>query len=196
MSLHDRESAEKILNKVIQFSKADECTASINGFSQGNSRFARNTVSTTGLINNTDLSVTVAFGPKIGTAVVNKFDNDSLRRVVKRAEEIALLTPENEEFMPAVEKQTYKPSSTFSESTAKITAESRADMAGRCIEACKKENLVSAGYLTDSQRFHSTANSKGNFGFQKSTSLDLTCTVRTQNGKGSGWTGRTGRSSS
>ena len=34
------------------------------------------------------------------------------------------------------------------------------------------------------------ANSKGAFGYQRSTEMDYTCTVRTEDGKGSGWVAR------
>ena len=54
--------------------------------------------------------------------------NAALERVVRRAEDLARLAPENPEFMPAVEKQTYTPSATFSESTAAITPEAGPDI--------------------------------------------------------------------
>ena len=37
---------------------------------------------------------------------------------------------------------------------------------------------------------HAIANSKGNFGYQQSTAADFTCTVRTDDGRGSGWVAR------
>ena len=42
-------------------------------------------------------------------------------RLVRRAEELAKLAPENPEFVPAIDKQTYKASDTFVEKTAAIT---------------------------------------------------------------------------
>ena len=55
--------------------------------------------------------------------------------------------------------------------------------------ACKSQKLIAAGYLEDNQSFVAIANSKGNFGYQRSTMLDYTCTVRTEDGRGSGWVG-------
>ena len=43
---------------------------------------------------------------------------------------------------------------------------------------------------TDSARFAAIANTKGNYGYQKSTNVDFTCTVRTDDGRGSGWVAR------
>ena len=49
--------------------------------------------------------------------------------------------------MPAIDKQTYKPSATFSESTAAITPDFRAKVAADSIAPCKEEKLVAAGFL-------------------------------------------------
>jgi predicted Zn-dependent protease len=190
MSIFTEEQAKTILDKVIALSKADECTASLTGSIAGNIRFALNNVSTSGIVDDADLAVQVAFGKRVGVATINEFDDAALERVVRRAEALARLAPENPEFMPAVEKQTYKPSPTFSESTAAIDPEYRAQVAADSIGPCRAEKLIAAGFLEDNQSFVAFANSKGNFGYQKATKLDYTCTVRTEDGRGSGWVGR------
>ena len=190
MSILTEAQAKAILDKVIALSTADECTASLTGSVDGNIRFALNNVSTSGIVSNTDLAVQVAFGKRVGVATINEFDDGALERVVRRAEDLARLAPENPEFMPAVEKQTYTPSATFSESTAAITPEFRAQVAADSIAPCKAEKLIAAGFLEDGQSFVAFANSKGNFGYQKATGFNYTCTVRTEDGRGSGWVGR------
>jgi predicted Zn-dependent protease len=188
--MYTEQEARTLVEKVVKLSKADECTAQLTGSIDGNVRYALNSVSTSGIINNADLAVQVAYGKRIGTATINEFDDASLEKVVRRAEELARLAPENPEFMPAIDKQTYKPSDTFVEKTAAITPEYRATVAADCIEPCRKDKLVAAGFFSDSARFTAIANSKGNFGFQKSTNVDFTCTVRTDDGRGSGWVAR------
>lgn len=190
MSILTEEQAKAILDKVIALSKADECTAQLSGSISGNIRFALNNVSTAGIVDNTDLAVQVAFGKRVGVATINEFDDGALERVVRRAEDLARLAPENPEFVPAVEKQTYKASQTFSEATAAITPEYRAQVAADSIGPCRAEKLIAAGFLEDGQSFVAFANSKGNFGYQKATNLDYTCTVRTEDARGSGWVGR------
>ncbi|CEG17039.1 TldD protein (fragment) [Xanthomonas citri pv. citri] len=106
MSILTEAQAKAILDKVIKLSKADECTATLTGSIDGNIRFALNNVSTSGIVDNTDLQVQVAFGKRVGVATINEFDDASLERVVRRAEDLAKLAPENPEFMPAVDKQT------------------------------------------------------------------------------------------
>ncbi|MCQ4167347.1 TldD/PmbA family protein [Tahibacter harae] len=190
MGIFTEQEAKTILDKVIKLSKADECSASLSGSITGNIRYALNSVSTSGIVDDTQLAVQVAFGKRVGAATINEFDDASLEKVVRRAEELARLAPENPEFMPAIEKQEYKPSETFSAKTAAITPDYRAEVAAACIEPCKKDKLVAAGFLSDNQSFTAIANSKGNWGYQKSAGVDFTCTVRTDDGRGSGWVAR------
>lgn len=190
MSIMTEAEAKTILDKVIALSTADECTAQLDGTIDGNIRFALNNVSTSGVISNIDLGVQVAFGKRVGTATINEFSDAALARVVKRAEDLAKLAPENPEFMPAVGPQTYRATNTFSAATAAITPENRAEIARASIAPCKSQNLIAAGFLNDNQSFTAFANSKGAFGYQRSTEMDYTCTVRTEDGTGSGWVAR------
>ena len=189
MSILPEAQAKTILAKVRGHSKADECTAQLVGSTKGNVRFALNNVSTSGIVDDIELSVAVAFGKRVGIATINQFDDASLETVVRRAEDLAKLAPENPEFMPAVEKQTYKPTATFSPSTAGITPDYRAKVAANSIGPCKTDKLIAAGFLEDQASFVAFLNSKGNYGYQTSTSSDYTCTVRTEDGRGSGWVG-------
>ena len=75
------------------------------------------------------------------------------------------------------------------EPDATITPEQRADIAMASTAPCRSKNLIAAGFLNDEQSFVAFANSKGAFGYQRSTEMDYTCTVRTADGRGSGWVG-------
>lgn len=183
------EQAKALLQKVIKLSKADECSAVLSGGTSGNVRFARNEISTSGVIESVDLAVNVSFGKRSGTATTNRFDDASLKAVVQRAEELAKLSPEDPEHMPLLPKQNYKPTNTYDKATAAITPAQRAKIAQDSIEPCKKSNLVAAGFFDAGENFYAGMNSKGNFMYQTSTGSDYTCTVRTEDGKGSGWVG-------
>jgi predicted Zn-dependent protease len=190
MSIFTEAEAKTILDKVIKLSKADECTATLTGSTNGNVRFALNNVTTSGIVDNIDLAVQVAFGKRVGTATINSFDDASLERVVRRAEDLARLAPENPEFMPAIEKQTYKPTPTFDAGTAAITPEYRAKVAADSIAPCREDKLIAAGFFADNNSFFASANSNGNFCYQQAAGMDYTCTVRTEDGRGSGWVAR------
>ena len=190
MTIFTEDQARAICAKVVALSKADECTARLTGSVTGNVRFALNNVTTSGVVDDCDLAVQVAFGKRVGIATINQFDDPSLERVVRRAEDLARLAPENPEFVPSVDKQTYVPTQTFSAATAAITPDYRAQVAADSITPCRAAKLTAAGYLEDGQSFSAFANSRGNAGYQRATSLDYTCTVRTDDGRGSGWVGR------
>src|SRR5688572_8557604 len=187
MTLFTEEQAKALLDKVVALSTADDCTATLTGNIDGNIRFALNQVSTSGIVENAQLIVQTAFGKREGTATTNAFDDASLERVVRAAETLAKLAPENPEYMPALEKQTYRASPTFVQATAEITPEQRARVAAASIGPAKAGNLVAAGFLQDGQSFFAFRNNKGNYGFQRATNVDYTCTVRTADGRGSGW---------
>ena len=190
MKALNQDQAKRITDRVLAMSKADECTVSIEGSRVGNVRFARNSVSTAGLTEDMQLVVRVAFGKRSGTAIVNEFDDKSLEKAVRRAEELARLSPENPEFMPAISKQEYRATSTFVPATAAIDPEFRASVAATSIEMARAKKLVTAGFFTDSTRFSTIANSNGVFGHQDFTDLSFSLTARTEDGRGSGWVTR------
>ncbi|MEZ0541260.1 TldD/PmbA family protein [Fibrella arboris] len=187
MAILSKEEAKKIIDKVLAYSKADEMSVGLSGGRRGNIRYARNSVSTSGESDSLGLSVTSVFGKKSGTATINEFDDASLEKTVRRAEEIARLAPENPEYMPMLGPQKYLDTNTFAQSTANINPEFRAQAAFDSIDPCRKKNLTAAGYMEDTTGFTAIGNSKGLFGYNKSTSVDFSITVRTADGTGSGY---------
>ena len=191
MAILSKEETKKILEKVMSFSKADGIEASLGGNDGGNIRYARNSVSTAGEDSNVSLAVSSYFGKKSGSATINEFDDASLEKVVRRAEELAQLAPENPEFMEPLPQQMYGPESkTWNENTAKITPEYRAQAAANSIQPATKNDITAAGFLEDSRGFGAVMNSKGLFAYNKSTGVDFTVTMRSNDGTGSGWVAR------
>src|SRR5271154_5350317 len=103
----DKAEAEKIIQKVLAHAKADETQVNLTGRHEGNLRFARNAVSTSGGTEALTLSVQSTFGKKTGTATINEFDDASLEKVVRRAEDLARLAPENPEYVEFLATQEY-----------------------------------------------------------------------------------------
>ncbi len=185
-----KDEAKRITDKVLAFSKADETSVGLSGDQTGNIRYARNTVSTSGESNNMSLAVNAVFGKRSGTATINEFDDASLEKTVRRAEEIARLAPENPEYVPMLGPQTYLQPNTYADSTAGINPDYRAQVAFDSIDPCQKKNLTAAGYLEDTTGFATIANSKGLFGYNRATSVDFSVTVRSADGTGSGYVAR------
>jgi predicted Zn-dependent protease len=190
MAMLTKDEAFALLKKVLSYSKADECEANLTGTNSGNIRYARNSVSTSGKISQTTLIVSSAFGKKQGIATINEFDDASLEKVVRRSEELAKLAPENPEFMPFLEPQTYAQSKTFVPATANITPKLRADLVEQSLAIAKAAKAVAAGFLEDSSGYSAMMNSKGLFAYNTSTNTNFSVTVRTENELGSGYATR------
>ena len=190
MAIYTEEEARKIMEKALSFSTADTCEINLSGEESGNIRYARNTVSTAGHRSNQSLVVQSSFGKKSGTATIDEFDDASLEKVVKRAEELAKLSPENPEFMEPLEQQSYDKAINFVEATANITPEYRASVANDSIEPAAAQDVTAAGFLDDSYGFSAMMNSKGLFAYNKFSNVDFTVTMRTNDGTGSGWVSR------
>ncbi len=190
MAIFSKEEAKKILEKVLSYSKADGCEANLNGSNGGNIRYARNSVSTAGESSDVTLAVQSYYGKKSGVATINEFDDASLEKVVRRAEELAQLAPENPEFVEPLTQQAYGESKTYVEATAKITPEYRAQAAANSINPAAAKDVTAAGYLEDSNNFTSMMNTKGLFAYNKSTGVTFTVTMRSNDGTGSGWVTR------
>ncbi|WP_421802992.1 TldD/PmbA family protein [Flagellimonas sp.] len=190
MAIYTREEAKKILEKALSFSKADACEINLSGSNSGNIRYARNTVSTAGYRSTQSLAVQSSFGKKVGTATIDEFDDASLEKVVRRAEELAQLSPENPEFMPPLGPQEYDEAITFKEATASVTPEYRAEVANSSIVPAAAKDVTAAGFLDDSAQFSAMINSNGLFAYNQSTDVDFTVTMRTNDGTGSGWVTR------
>ncbi|MDN5202320.1 TldD/PmbA family protein [Fulvivirgaceae bacterium BMA10] len=190
MAIISKDEARQILEKVLSFSSAENCEVNLSGSRQGNIRYARNTVSTSGVQENISLVITSSFGKKSGVATINEFDDESLKRAVKRSEELAKLSPENPEFMEPLGPQEYSESKTFAESTAKIDAEYRAEAAADSMGPAAQKGVTAAGFLEHGAGFNSMMNSKGLFAYNQNTNVDFTVTMRSNDGTGSGWVTR------
>ncbi len=190
MAIMNEKQAKELLARVLELSEADECECNLAGSNQGNIRYARNTVTTAGEVSDVTLLVQSSFGKRTGAATINEFDDASLERVVRRSEELARLAPENPEWVPLLGPQEYKKTPTWSEATANVTPEQRARAAEASIAPSKKEDLVAAGFIDDSESFIAIMNNKGMFAYNVGTECNFTATIRTADGTGSGWVSR------
>src|SRR3954466_14806917 len=184
MSILTKDESKQILEKALKFSRADECELVLSGYVEANIRTARNSVSTAGEKSKTSISVSASFGKKTGVATTNELDDVSLERVIRRAEELAKLAPENPEYMPLTGRQTFKESIAYNAGTASVGYEERASAVLQSLEVAKAAKLDAAGFFTNGARFVAMQNSKGLFAYNKDTNVSFSVTVRTKDGTG------------
>lgn len=190
MALLTKEEAQALLKKVLSYSKADECEVNLNGTDSANIRYARNSVSTSAKVSQTQLVVSSAYGKKSGVATINEFDDASLEKVVRRSEELAQLAPENPEYVSFLGPQKYAEAKTYIPATANITPRLRSDLVAESLKVAKDGKAIAAGFLEDNNGYTAMMNSKGLFAYNTSTNTNFSVTVRTEDGRGSGYATR------
>ena len=191
-SLLSRDQAKAIADKVLSFAKADETRVVISSDWSGNTRFAGGEITTSGGITDTTLSIVSTVGKRRASVSSNVFDDASLRRTVDLAERLAKLAPEDPEIMPELGSQSYTPVDSFIEATADLGPETRAAAAKRVIQRAGEVGKAAgdvfvAGFLEANAGARAIATSKGLFAYHRSTDANLSTTVRTPDGTGSGW---------
>jgi predicted Zn-dependent protease len=190
MPILTKDESYALLKKVLAYSKADECEINLSGSDNGNIRYARNSVSTSGRVSQFSLVVSSAFGKKQGIATINEFDDASLEKVVRRSEELAQLAPENPEFVSYLGPQKYADPITYVPATAAITPKLRADLVADSLKVAKDSKTVAAGFFEDNTGFNAMLNSKGLFAYNTYTNVNFSITARTEDEKGSGYATR------
>ncbi len=184
-----RDEARALAERVLAFSTADEARVNISSGQEGNTRFAVNQISTAGDVTDLTITATSAIGRRVASATTNRLDDDSLRRVVETSERLARLVPENSEYMGELGAQEYLEPNAVASSTAELTPEARARAVAAITEPAAQQDLLSTGFLVHEAGGSAVATSKGLFAYHPRTRVNLTTTVRTQDGTGSGWAG-------
>ncbi|HLM69328.1 MAG TPA: DNA gyrase modulator, partial [Longimicrobium sp.] len=121
-----REEMQRLAQRALGFSTADEARVNIQSGVRGNTRFAVNQISTGGDVYDATLTFTSAFGKKVASATTNRFDDESLRQVVQTSERLARLVPEDPEYLGELGPQQYAEVAAWADATAELSAEDRA----------------------------------------------------------------------
>lgn len=182
-----RDQAKQLIHRAIAMNKADQMLVIVNGSEGGNVRFARNTATTAGISSGVNVAITASFGKRSGTVTTTRFDDDSLLRAVRNAEEIARLSPENPEAMPVLGPQSFMPSAAYFDDVATASADWRATSVETAIALSRKEDVVSAGFVETQAAMQAVASSEGMFAHDRYTAAAYNLTARTPDGSGSGW---------
>ena len=180
------DEAKNLVERILSYSKADSASVSVSGSNSKNLRFALNSVSTCGAIDSISANIESNFGKKSGSVNISVIDDESLKNGVRKSEEIAVLSPDNEEFMPPPEKQSgYLEVKEYFDETSGITPQEISDRLSYTINKADEKDLISAGYFNSESGFRAIGNSNGLFAYKKETSAEFASTIRTKEGNGS-----------
>ena len=172
--LLSREQAKTLADRVLAMSKADQTRVNITSEWSGNTRFADASITTSGGVADTRITVTATVGRRRASATTNLVDNASLQRTVDLAAQLARLSPEDPELMPELGPQTYAPVEAFIDRTAQLTGERRAEAVKRVVDAAMEAGkpagqLFVAGFLDVHARTIAVANTSGLFAYRRNT---------------------------
>jgi predicted Zn-dependent protease len=185
-----QDEAQKLAKKVLGMSSFPECQVTITSQEEAYTRFANNGITTASFALRHNLSIVTTRDARTGSYATNDLDDDSLRAAVKKAEELAALTPANPERLSPVGPQQFPKVFDLDEKTANARSPEMIPHVKTIIDAAMKQKLVAAGLIERSHRITAIANNAGVFGFHDSSDAQLTTTIRMADGSSSGWAGQ------
>ncbi|HLW86469.1 MAG TPA: TldD/PmbA family protein [Candidatus Sulfotelmatobacter sp.] len=195
-----RDQAADIFDRIRKISSADEVEVLFSGGKFALTRFANNTIHQNVAEENYAVSVRTAFGGRTARASTNKFDDESLRRVVGASEELAKVQHPDPDLLPmpdpreaaggsdqnltgeapvstrVLQPPRALPSRHFAE-TAAITPQLRADGVRKIVDVAQKHNLTTAGVFSSGESIDGIFNSRGLANWHTQTSSEISITM-------------------
>ena len=189
------EQAGDIFDRIRKLSSAEEIEILFTGGRFALTRFANNTIHQNVAEDNQVISVRSVFGKKTARAFTNKFDEESLREVVKASENLAKVQHPDPDLLlvPTAEEANQRGDSTRGagapsrhfEQTAAITPEIRADGVKKIVGAADRHKLTTAGTFSTGESFESVFNSRGHSVWHTQTTSEISITMLGEDS--SGW---------
>ncbi len=193
----DQTKAGAIFERAKKFCSVPELEIIFYSNNSALTRFANNTIHQNVSESNEIASIRVAFDGKTARATTNRFDDESLKRAVQSAENIAKVQEPDSERLPLATAQeteddkqaetakgNSRPTRCF-EQTASITPAERADAVGEIVAIAKKHSLTTAGIYSSSGSAEAIVNSNGLSAFHRQTSAEVSITMLAESS--SGW---------
>jgi predicted Zn-dependent protease len=186
-----RDKAAEIFEQIKKLSTADEVEAMIYGGKFALTRFANNAIHQNMAEENYSVSVRTAFGGRTARATTNKFDSDSLKRVLQASETLAKVQHPDPDLLPmpgagespAPTRQA-RPVRHFAQ-TAGLTPELRANGVERIVGVANRHKLTTAGIFSSSESVEGIFNSRGLHDWHAQTSSEISITMLAADS--SGW---------
>ena len=175
-----REQAHDIFTRAKKLSSADEVEALVGGGSSALTRFANNTIHQNVADENHFVSIRVAFDQRTARATTNKFDEESLRRTVRAAEQMARVQHPDPDLPPLAEPSLApagdSPKRAF-DSTRALGPAERAQVVAKIVDVAKRNQLTTAGICSVTDSVEGIFNSRGLAAFHQQTMAEVSITM-------------------
>jgi PmbA protein len=176
---------QRIADRVIGFSEADETEIEIDSVTDALTRFANNTIHQNVADHTLAISVRAVVDGRTARATTNKTDEESLRRVAAAAATLARHQPENPELLPMPGPQKYQKLVRYFPATATENPMDRARAVTRVCKMAEKAKQTAAGIFSSGVHQSILANSEGLFASHQYTDAEFSVTILEDNS--SGW---------
>jgi predicted Zn-dependent protease len=176
---------ERIAERVLKLSDADETEVEIGATTDALTRFANNTIHQNVAEHTLAISVRAVVDGRTARATTNKTDDESLRRAAAAAVSLARNEPENPGLLPMLRAQKYPKVARFFPATAAATPQDRARAVTRVCKMADKNKQTAAGIFSSGSSQSLLANSRGLFARHEQTRAEFSVTILEENS--SGW---------
>jgi predicted Zn-dependent protease len=184
----DRDKIREVFTRIRRLSSADELELIVSGGRSALTRFANNAITQNVAEENAEASLRVVFDGRTARAGTNRFDQESLRRLVQQAEALAKVQQPDPGLLSVTSPEEagngIAPSRWF-EQTAAVDAGQRAEAVDGMVRAAKREGLTAAGIFAVSEHMEAILNSAGLDRYYAQTSAEASITMLAANS--SGW---------
>jgi PmbA protein len=181
----DKQRCQEIFAELVKFSDADETELIVAGGASALTRFANNTIHQNVAEEGYMLSVRTAFGQRTARATTNKFDPESLQRVVAEASSLARQQQPDPELLPMPGPQECANVNRYIETTAALTPQERAAAAASAIRVAERAGLSAAGTFSNGYGLFAILNSRGLAAYYRGTQAE--CSITTTGPASTGW---------
>ncbi|HEY9739299.1 MAG TPA: DNA gyrase modulator, partial [Coleofasciculaceae cyanobacterium] len=190
-TLLSEDQALSLIDKAINQSEAEGVFVSLTTGEEALSRFSENQISQNISRNRFNLTITSYFGKRSASASTTELDPDAIAQTIRRSEELARIAPEDPEWVPLLEPQTYEPRTpAFDQATATLSPLARGEIIQRVCALSTKAGVEGSGTLSTEAFVRVVGNSRGLRACDRGTEADFSFTARIEDG--SSWSQRTG----
>jgi predicted Zn-dependent protease len=188
-----KETAGDIFDRIKKLSSGDEVEVLFSGGRFALTRFANNTIHQNVAEENYVVSVRSVFGGRTARAFTNKFDDESLRQVVRSAESLAKVQHPDPDLLPMPDSREAGGSGTgrtggshaptravpsrYFETTAAITPEVRAEGVKKIVGVAEIHKLAAAGVFSSAESLDGIFNSRGLSNWHTQTLAEVSITM-------------------
>jgi len=174
--------------RIQKFSSADEVEAIIVGGRSALTRFANNTIHQNVAEEGYVISIRVALDGKTARATTNRLDDESLKRAVRSAEQIARVQEPDPDLLPVPTPADAGKETVVQRhfgATAAIKPEDRAAAVEQIVTVAKQHKQTTAGIYSSSESMEALLNSRGLAKIHRQTSSEISITMLANDS--SGW---------